>query len=68
MPPLRINSVTSLLLHLSTKICNFADVEKGLQGGAAGSRLNVPGFFTIGSRTTRVFIIIYVLWQLVTYF
>lgn len=68
MPPLRINSVTSLLLHLSTKICNFADVEKGQQGGAAGSRLKVPGFFTIGARTTREFINNNVLWQQVTYF
>ena len=68
MPPLRINSLTSLLLHRSAKICIFADVEKGLQGGAAESQLNVPGFFTIGARTTRVFINNNVLWQQVTYF
>lgn len=68
MTPLRINSLTSLLLRLSAKICIFADVEKGLQGGAAECQLNVPGFFTIGARTTREFIIIYVLWLQVTYF
>lgn len=43
MTPLRINSVTSLLLRLSAEICIFADVEKGLQGGAAECWVNVPG-------------------------
>lgn len=45
MTPLRINSLTSLLLRLSAKICIFVDVMKGLQSGAAVCRLNVPRFF-----------------------
>lgn len=55
MPPVRINSLTWLLLRLSAKICIFADVEIGLQGGSNECRLNVPGYFSIGARTFREF-------------